>query len=98
MGATAGKAMGIAIEIHGNMVPVKSVALAWKLEKSALFYLEDPIAPDSVLSYGEMSEKTTFPMTTGECNLEIRVFRGLVELAKIQFIRPILVLRVDSRS
>ena len=78
----------IGVEIHRNMIPGDSIVLAQELEIFKPFFFEDPIAPDSVLFFGEVSEKTRIPMAAGERYLTIWEFREYVERAGIHFIRP----------
>ena len=52
------------------------------------YFFEDPIAPDSVLSFGEVSEKSNIPMAAGERNLNIWEFREYVEKTGVHYIRP----------
>ncbi|MBI4305669.1 MAG: galactokinase, partial [Chloroflexi bacterium] len=51
-------------------------------------FFEDPIAPDSVMSFGEVSQKTRIPMAAGERNLNMWEFREYVESAGVHHIRP----------
>ncbi len=76
------------IEIHRNMVPGESIVLAQELEKFRPYFFEDPIAPDSVLSFGEVSAKTRIPMAAGERNLTMWEFREYVEHGGVHHIRP----------
>lgn len=78
----------IGVEIHRNMVPGESIVLAQELEKFRPYFFEDPIAPDSVLSFGEVSTKTRIPMAAGERNLTMWEFREYVEHAGVHHIRP----------
>ena len=78
----------IGIEIHRNMVPGDAIVLAQELEKIRPYFYEDPIAPDSVLSFGEVSAKTRIPMAAGERNLTMWEFREYVEHGGVHHIRP----------
>ena len=78
----------IGVEIHRNMVPGDSIVLAGELEKFRPYFFEDPIAPDSVLSFGEVSANSRIPMAAGERNLTIWEFREYVEHAGVHHIRP----------
>jgi galactonate dehydratase len=76
------------IEIHRNMAVGDSVVLAGELERLRPLFMEDPVPPDSVLSFGEVAEKSRLPMAAGERNLNIWEFREYVEHAGVHFIRP----------
>ena len=62
--------------------------LAAEIEKFRPLFFEDPIAPDSVLSFGEVAQKVRIPMAAGERNLNIWEFREYVERAGVHYIRP----------
>ena len=78
----------IGVEIHRNMSPGDSIVLAKEIEHIRPYFFEDPIAPDSVLSFGEVSEKSNIPMAAGERNLNIWEFREYIEKAGVHYIRP----------
>ena len=78
----------IGVEIHRNMTPGDSIVLAKEIEHIKPYFFEDPIAPDSVLSFGEVSEKSNIPMAAGERNLNIWEFREYIEKAGVHYIRP----------
>ena len=76
------------IEIHRNMNVGESIVLAQELEPLRPLFFEDPVPPDSILSFGEVSEKTRIPMAAGERNLNIWEFREYIERAGIHHVRP----------
>ena len=76
------------IEIHRNMVPGEAIVLAAEIEKFRPLFFEDPIAPDSILSFGEVAKKVRIPLAAGERNLNIWEFREYVEHAGVHYIRP----------
>ena len=80
--------MDIGVEIHRNMIPGEAIVLAQELERFRPYFFEDPVAPDSVLSFGEVSEKTRIPMAAGERNLTMWEFREYVESAGVHHVRP----------
>lgn len=83
-----GDEMDIGVELHRNMQPGNSVALIRELAPFRPLFVEDPIPPDSALSFGEVSTKSIVPMAAGERNTTIYEFREYVEKAGIAFIRP----------
>lgn len=85
---TTGDAMDIGVELHRNMQPGNSTALIAELAKFRPLFVEDPIPPDSAVSFGEVSAKSSVPMAAGERNTTIYEFREYVELAGVSFIRP----------
>lgn len=80
--------MDIGVEIHRNMIPGEAIVLAKEIEKFRPYFFEDPIAPDSILSFGEVSEKTRIPMAAGERNLTIWEFREYSQAAGVHHVRP----------
>ncbi|MFW6175138.1 MAG: mandelate racemase/muconate lactonizing enzyme family protein [Chloroflexota bacterium] len=76
------------IEIHRNMVPGESIVLCQELQRLRPLFVEDPIAPDSVLSFGEVAQKVRVPMAAGERNTTIWEFREYIEHGGIHHVRP----------
>ncbi|MBI4219278.1 MAG: mandelate racemase/muconate lactonizing enzyme family protein [Chloroflexi bacterium] len=85
---TVGWDVDMGIEIHRNMVPGEAIVLAAELERLRPYFYEDPIPPDSVISFGEVAQKTRIPMAAGERNLNVWEFREYVEHAGVHYIRP----------
>lgn len=86
--AAVGNEMDLGIELHRNLQPGNSVALINELAQFRPLFVEDPIPPDSVLSFGEVSAKVGVPMAAGERNTTIYEFREYIEHAGISFVRP----------
>lgn len=78
----------IGVELHRNMVPGEAIALIRELEPFRPLFVEDPIPPDSVLSFGEVAAKTRVPMAAGERNTTIWEFREYIERGGVHHIRP----------
>jgi galactonate dehydratase len=87
--AAVGWETDIGIELHRNMVPGESIALIRELEPFRPLFVEDPIVPDSVLSFGEVAAKCRVPMAAGERNTTIWEFREYVEQGGITHVRKI---------
>jgi galactonate dehydratase len=85
---TIGWEMDMGLEIGRNMVPSEAIVLAQQIEKFLPYFIEDPIAPDSVLSMGEVADKIKLPLAAGERNNTIWEFREFSEVAGIHFVRP----------
>ena len=83
-----GNRMDIGVELHRNMQPGSSLTLIDELEKFFPLFVEDPVPPDSVLSFGEVSSKSRISMAAGERNTSIYEFREYIEHAGISFARP----------
>jgi galactonate dehydratase len=83
-----GNALDIGVELHRNMQPGNSIALIEELMPFRPLFVEDPIPPDSVLSFAEVSAKVKTPMAAGERNTSIYEFREYIEHAGLSFVRP----------
>jgi galactonate dehydratase len=83
-----GNTLDIGVELHRNMQPGNSIALIKELMKFRPLFVEDPVPPDSVLSFGEVSAKVDTPMAAGERNTSIYEFREYIEHAGLSFVRP----------
>lgn len=86
--AATGDVMDIGVELHRNMQPGNSIALIRELAPLRPLFVEDPIPPDSALSFGEVAAKCDVPMAAGERNTTIYEFREYVEAGGVSFIRP----------
>jgi galactonate dehydratase len=85
---TIGWEMDMGLEIGRNMVPSEAIVLAQQIEKFLPYFIEDPIAPDSVLSMGEVADKIKLPLAAGERNNTIWEFREFSEVGGVHFVRP----------
>ncbi len=85
---TVGWDLDVGIELHRNLPPGDAIQLCKEIEPLRPFFVEDPIPPDSVLSFGEVSAKVSVPMAAGERNTTIWEFREYVEHAGIHYVRP----------
>ncbi|MFW6174993.1 MAG: mandelate racemase/muconate lactonizing enzyme family protein [Chloroflexota bacterium] len=85
---TVGWEFDIGVEIHRNMVPSEAIVFAQEIEKYLPYFVEDPIAPESVLSMAEVAEKMRAPLAVGERNNTIWEFREYSEKTRAHFIRP----------
>ena len=83
-----GNTLDIGVELHRNMQPGNSVALIEELMQFRPLFVEDPMPPDSVLSFAEVSAKVKTPMAAGERNTSIYEFREYIEHAGLAFVRP----------
>ncbi|MBI4304856.1 MAG: mandelate racemase/muconate lactonizing enzyme family protein [Chloroflexi bacterium] len=85
---TVGWDFDLGVEIHRNMVPGEAIVFMQQIEKFLPYFVEDPIAPDSVISMGEVAQKIRVPLAAGERNSGIWQFREYVENAGVHFVRP----------
>jgi galactonate dehydratase len=85
---TIGWEMDMGLEIGRNMVPSEAIVFCQHIERFLPYFIEDPIAPDSVLSMGEVAQKITLPLAVGERNNTIWEFREYSETPGVHFVRP----------
>ncbi len=85
---TVGWEMDIAIDIHRNMQPHEAVAFCEEIEKFRLYFVEDPIVPDSVVAMSEVADKMRVPLAVGERNVGVWEFREYAQLTNCAFFKP----------
>lgn len=85
---TVGWEMDLAIDIHRNMQPHEAIAFSQELEKFRLYFIEDPIVPDSVVAMGEVAAKMRTPLAVGERNAGVWEFREYAQLTNCAFFKP----------
>ena len=78
----------IGVEIHRNMVPSEAIVFCQRAEKYLPYFVEDPLAPNSVVAMAEVAEKINVPLAVGERNEGIWEFREYAELTKCAFFKP----------
>jgi galactonate dehydratase len=78
----------IGVEIHRNMLPSDAIVFVQHAAKYLPYFIEDPIAPDSVVAMAEVSEKMNLPLAVGERNTGIWEFMEYAQLAKCHFFKP----------
>lgn len=85
---TVGWDFDIAIEIHRNMLPSEAVVFIQECAKYLPYFVEDPIAPDSVLAMADVARQINVPLAAGERNTGIWEFREYAELSRCHFLKP----------
>ena len=78
----------LGIEVHRNMQPGEAEVFAQQIEKFLPYFFEDPIAPDSVLSMGEVGSRIRLPLAIGERNTTIWEFREYCGMKGVAFLKP----------
>lgn len=76
------------VELHRELGPGEAVVVARELEPFRLYFLEDPLQPDSEDSLGEIAQRISTPIATGERNYSIHEFRELLTKSAVRFVRP----------
>lgn len=85
---TVGWEMDLAIDIHRNMQPHEAVAFCEELEQFRMYFVEDPIVPDSVVAMAEVAAKMRVPLAVGERNAGVWEFREYAQLTNCAFFKP----------
>lgn len=85
---TVGWEMDLAVDIHRNMQPAEAIAYCKELEKFRLYFVEDPIVPDSVVAMGDVADKMDVPLAVGERNAGVWEFREYAQLTNCAFFKP----------
>jgi len=83
-----GSGLDLIVELHRKLTPMNSVALAEALTKFNLYFIEDPIQIDSIISQAEMVKRINIPIGNGERLTTIWEFRELLETGGPQYVRP----------
>ncbi len=78
----------IGIEVHRNMQPAEAEVFAGQIEKFLPYFFEDPIAPDSVMSMGDVASRIRLPLAVGERNTSIWEFREYCSLKGVAYLKP----------
>lgn len=85
---TVGWDFDIGVEIHRNMIPAEATVFIEAAAKYLPYYVEDPIAPDSLLAMADVARKINVPLAVGERNAGIWEFREYAELTRCHFLKP----------
>lgn len=76
------------LELHREPGPGEAVVIARELEPFRLYFIEDPLMPDSEDSLGEIAQRISTPIAAGERNYSIHEFRELLSKSAVRFVRP----------
>lgn len=83
-----GPDVDLCVEIHRQMNPAESIALGRRLEQFHPFFYEDPMLPDSPARMGDVQERCSLPIATGERFTTIFEFQQLLETQGCAYVRP----------
>ncbi len=86
--AAVGDDVDLCVEVHRRLSPPEAEQLARELEPFRIFFLEDPIIPDSVQSMSALARKINVPVATGERFTTIFQFRELLAAGGVAYVRP----------
>ena len=83
-----GSKFDLCVEVHRSMTVSESITFARRIEKYNPYFIEDPIAPDSIDAMVEVAKKTKVPIATGERAISIQEFEMLLSRRGAQYARP----------
>jgi galactonate dehydratase len=78
----------VLVELHRALSPGEAVATIAELEPLRVYFVEDPLPPDSVDSWGEVAAKSRVPIAAGERTDTIWEFKEYLARGAAQFVRP----------
>ncbi len=76
------------VEAWRSFGPGEIIALCQELEPFRLYFLEDPLPPDSEDSMGEIARHIRIPIGGGERSHTLHEFRELLTKHAVRFVRP----------
>lgn len=78
----------LCIELHRQMNPAESIALAQRLQQFHPYFYEDPMLPDSPALMGDVQARCGLPVATGERFTSIFQFQELLANNGCAYVRP----------
>jgi len=83
-----GPDLDLIVELHRKLTPMNGIVLAEALMPFNLYFLEDPIQIDSIVSQSELARRINIPLGNGERLTTIWEFRELLANGGPQYVRP----------
>ena len=83
-----GPDLDLIVEVHRKLTPMNGIVLAEALVPFNIYFLEDPIQIDSIVSQAELAKRMTVPLGNGERLTTIWEFRELLAAGGPQYVRP----------
>ncbi len=83
-----GQDTDLCIELHRQMTPAESIALAQRLQPFHPYFYEDPMRPDSPEIMADTQRRIGLPIATGERFTSIHQFESLLKHGGCDYIRP----------
>ncbi len=83
-----GPDLDLIVELHRKLTPMTSLALTEAFKPFNLYFVEDPIQIDSIMTQGRIAPRTSVPLANGERMTTIWEFRELLEAGGPQYVRP----------
>ncbi|MDP6416320.1 MAG: mandelate racemase/muconate lactonizing enzyme family protein [Gammaproteobacteria bacterium] len=83
-----GPDLDLIVEVHRKLTPMNAITLAEALVPFNIYFLEDPIQIDSIVSQAEIARRVSVPVGNGERLTTIWEFRELLAAGGPQYVRP----------
>ncbi|HTK00231.1 MAG TPA: mandelate racemase/muconate lactonizing enzyme family protein [Bordetella sp.] len=83
-----GRDVDLCIELHRQMDPAQSTALARRLQQFHPYFYEDPMLPESPVHMADVQARGGLPIATGERFTSIFQFEEILAHGACDFIRP----------
>ena len=83
-----GPDLDLIVEVHRKLTPMTSISLADALAEFNLYFLEDPLQIDSIMSQGDVARRSRVPVGNGERLNTIWEFKELLAQGGPQYVRP----------
>ena len=83
-----GPDLDLIVEVHRKLTPLTAISLADALAEFNLYFLEDPLQIDSIMSQGDVARRSRVPVGNGERLNTIWEFKELLALGGPQYVRP----------
>jgi len=83
-----GDSVELCFDFHGKMTPGLAIEVCQELKGMRPMFVEEPVPQENINALKLVSDKTTFPIATGERLLSRWEFRDLFEKGVVSYIQP----------
>ncbi|MEO6732156.1 MAG: mandelate racemase/muconate lactonizing enzyme family protein [Ferruginibacter sp.] len=83
-----GPKIDICVDMHGRYDAVTAQAVAKRLEKYNLMWLEEPMPTENIDAYKALTDSTSIPICYGENNYLAHGFRRALEIGAVDIVMP----------
>ncbi len=80
--------MTIMVDANSGYSINSAVRIGRKLERYEIYWFEEPIPPDNLMGYKELTTKLDIPIAAGESEFTRYGFRDLFEIGRIDIVQP----------
>ena len=76
------------LDLHGRLEPSAAVRFAEAIEPVKLYFLEEPVPPESLEALARVARRTRTPLAAGERLYSKHDFWRLLQLGAVEFVQP----------